>query len=409
MKILYVCHRIPFPPNRGGKIRPFHMIEHLSHKHSVTVASLAHSQRELEEAQGLGKHCEQVLADVLPSPQRWMQAGVSLLSSKPSSVAYFWSRRLAGMIRKAAEEKSFDAIFVHCAFAAQYVLDLRCPLRILDFGDIDSAKWFEYANSRAFPLSLGYRLEAEKLRRYERYLASKFDVCTATTQGELEELRSFGVSVRSTVIPNGVDLSYFQPRPENPRNSAVLVFLGRMDYFPNIDGAIFFANEVFPLIRKVVPQAEFRIVGSDPARAVRSLAGIPGVSVTGHVPDVRPYLMDAAVAVAPLRIARGTQNKILQFLAMGVPVVSTTTAAKGVGATPGRHFLVADGAEEFAAQVLRLMQDPGLRETLSIAGREPLPTAHSWPASMKILDSLLEKGPGRTGEPETTGFRAVTK
>ncbi len=409
MRILYVCHRIPFPPNRGGKIRPFHMIEHLSHKHSVTVASLAHSQRELEEAQELSKHCEQVLADVVPSPRRWMQACFSLFSSKPSSVAYFWSPRLAGMIRKAAEQKSFDAIFVHCAFAAQYVLDLRSPLRILDFGDIDSAKWFEYASSRAFPLSLGYRVEAEKLRRYERYLASQFDICTATTQGELEELRSFGVPVPSTVIPNGVDLSYFQPRAENPRDSAVLVFLGRMDYFPNIEGAIWFANEIFPLIRRVIPQAEFRIVGSDPVRAIQNLATIPGVSVTGHVPDVRPYLMDAAVAVAPLKIARGTQNKILQFLAMGIPTVTTTVAAKGVGATPGRHFLVADGAEEFAAQVQRLVQDHGLRETLSIAGREPLPTAHSWPASMKILDSLLETKPDRVAEPEIVGSRAVPK
>jgi sugar transferase (PEP-CTERM/EpsH1 system associated) len=391
MKILFVCHRIPFPPNRGGKIRPFHMIEHLGRKHSVVVASLAHSKRELDEAQGLANHCQQILADVVPSPVRWMQASRSVLSRTPSSVAYFWSRRLAGMVRKAAEGNAFDVVFVHCAFAAQYVLDISCPLRVLDFGDVDSAKWFAYARSRAFPLRMGYRLEAEKLRRYERHLASEFDICTATTEGELEELKKLGVPVPSTVIPNGVDLEYFHPRPENPRDSAVIVFLGRMDYFPNIDGTVFFANEIFPLIRKTAPRAQFRIIGSNPTRAVRDLARTPGISVTGHVPDVRPYLVDAAVAVAPLRIARGTQNKILQFLAMGVPVVTTTDAAKGVGATPGRHFLAADGPEEFAAAVLRLLQDAELREALSVAGREPLKTAHSWPSSMEVLDQLLEK------------------
>lgn len=390
MRILFACHRIPFPPNRGGKIRPFHMIEHLGRKHSVVVASLAHTAKELEEAQGLGKHCADVLAEVVSSPMRWMQAVASLPSRTPSSVAYFLSRQLVRRIHEASRQSSFDAVFVHCAFAAQFVLGVRSPLRILDFGDIDSAKWLSYGPYRPFPLSTGYRLEAQKLRRYEKFLASQFNICTATTQGELEELKSFAPTVPSTVIRNGVDLSYFHPRTQNPRDSAVVVFLGRMDYFPNIDAVIFFAREILPLIRKVVPQAQFRIVGSNPSQAVRDLAAIPGISVTGHVADVRPHLADAAVAVAPLRIARGTQNKILQFLAMGIPVVTTTETAKGVGAIADRHFLVADSAESFAGQVLRLLQDPDLREGFSLAGREPLDAAHSWPASMKILDYLLE-------------------
>jgi sugar transferase (PEP-CTERM/EpsH1 system associated) len=239
-------------------------------------------------------------------------------------------------------------------------------------------------------LSIGYRIEAEKLRRYERQLAAEFDLCTATTLGELEEVRKLNADVPSAVIPNGVDLSYFHPRPENPRNSMVLVFLGRMDYFPNIDGTLYFAEHILPLIRRSVPQAEFRIVGSNPAREIQNLAQLPGVSVTGHVPDVRPYLTDAAIAVAPLRIARGTQNKILEFLAMGIPVVTTPEAAKGVSAKSGEHFLVADGPDAFAEQVVRFLKDPQLRETFSLAGRRPLGEAHSWPNSMRMLDELLE-------------------
>ena len=392
MRILFVCHRLPFPPNRGGKIRPFHIVQHLGRKHSVVVASLAHTKQELREGQPLADYCEQVIAEVLPDRVRWMQAFRALCSTMPSSVAYFWSERLAVRIREAFQQKQFDAIFVHCAFVAPYVRNLPCGFRVLDYGDVDSGKWFDYARSKTFPLSLGYWIEAKKLRRFEEKMAGDFNLCTTTTQGELEQLQELNADVPSAVIPNGVDLSYFYPRPGNPGKSAVLVFLGRMDYFPNIDGTLYFARNIFPLIRKNIPHAEFRIVGSNPTRAIRSLAKIPGISVTGHVSDVRPYLLDAAVAVAPLRIARGTQNKILQFLAMGVPVVTTPHAAKGVGAQPGQHFLVAEGPAAFARQVVRLLQDPKLQETFSSAGRAPLITAHSWPISMQILDRLLESG-----------------
>lgn len=390
MKILFVCHRFPYPPNRGGKIRPFHMIQHLGKSHEVIVASLAHTENELKEGEPLKNYCQEVIAEVVPDRVRWTQAALALLSSTPSSVAYFYSSSLAGKIREACQRHKFDAIIVHCAFAAQYVRDIPCPFKMLDFGDVDSVKWLDYSEHRSFPLATGYRIEAQKLRRFEIETAGKFDLCTATTRGEVEEVRRLTPSSPTAVIPNGVDLNYFHFRPESPRKSSVIVFLGRMDYYPNIDGVQLFASAIFPRVRKIVPQAEFRIVGSNPSAPIQQLAKIPGITVTGHVADVRPHLLDAAVAVAPLRIARGTQNKILQFLAMGIPVVTTTQAAKGVEAEPGRDFLVADEPQAFADEVVRLLKDPGLRDNLADAGRRPLATAHSWPASMKILDRLLE-------------------
>ena len=391
MKILFVCHRFPYPPNRGGKIRPFHMIQHLSRKHSVVVASLAHTQEELQEGQPLKEHCQEVIAEVLPSSTRWLQTVAALPTGAPSSVAYFYSRKLAARIHQAWQRGGFDAIIVHCAFAAQYVAKLQGGFRMLDFGDVDSAKWMDYAEHRSFPLSLGYRIEALKLRRFEQKLTEEFDACTATTRGELDEVRRLNAAKAVAVIPNGVNLNYFVPRQENPRNSSVIAFLGRMDYYPNIDAVLFFAKEVFPSVQKAVPEAKFRIIGSNPTRAVRDLVSIPGISVTGYVADVRPHLADAAIAVAPLRIARGTQNKILEFLSMGIPVLSTTQAAKGVAVEPGKHLLVADGPENFAAEVVRLLKDPDLREQLSVSGRQPLATAHSWPHSMEILDEILER------------------
>ena len=205
------------------------------------------------------------------------------------------------------------------------------------------------------PSCYGYGLEARKLRRYEKQLTKSFDYSTLTTQGELEEFKKLDVAIPSTVIPNGVDSSYFQPDPK-PRNSRTIAFVGRMDYFPNIDGATYFAKDIFPLVRQRAPGAELWLVGSNPSRMVRDLGAIPGVKVTGHVADVRPYLSQASLTVAPLRLARGTQNKILESMATGTPVVATAMAAKGVAAIPGKHLLVADDPAHFAAEVSRILE-----------------------------------------------------
>src|SRR5689334_10512681 len=171
MKILLVCHRVPYPPNRGGKIRSFNMIRHLSQRHSVVVASLAHTEQEREEASGLEQYCEEAIVEVLPDTIRWMNACKALPTSTPSSVAYFWSPRLAARIQERIAKTRFDAVLVHCAFVAQYVMDCTHAARVLDYGDIDSVKWAEYAQWKMFPLSWGYALEARKLRAYERKIA----------------------------------------------------------------------------------------------------------------------------------------------------------------------------------------------------------------------------------------------
>jgi glycosyltransferase involved in cell wall biosynthesis len=169
-----------------------------------------------------------------------------------------------------------------------------------------------------------------------------------------------------------------------------------MDYFPNVDGAIYFARNIFPIVRRSVPNAELRIVGSNPTNAVRRLATIPGITVTGHVVDVRPYLANATLAVAPLRLARGTQNKILESMAMGIPVVATAEAAKGITATPGKDLLVAHDGDTFASQVINLMQNEELRRNLSHAGRQKISRTHTWSYSMSILEEILKGSCSRT-------------
>ena len=389
MKLLYICHRLPFPPNRGGKIRPFQMIQHLSKSHDVTVASLAHTSQELRDGAPLKNHCSQVLAEVVPDAARWRNAVLALPSSFPSSAAYFRSARLARRIQEAWAASRYDGVIVHCAFAAQYALPLQGGFRIMDYGDLDSAKWSDYAAHRAFPLSAAYALESAKLRRFEKLVAESSTHCTFTTRGEFESFRSLGVSKPLTVIPNGVDATYFRRDSSSPANSNAIVFLGRMDYFPNIDGICWFARELFGSIRSRVPTATLRIVGANPSHAVKELGKISGITVTGFVPDVRPHVDDAAVAIAPLRLARGTQNKILECMSMGIAVVSTSEAARGIQATGGEHLAVGKTAREFIDLVVELLEDPNRRSQLAEAGRAQVESAHQWAASMRILDDVL--------------------
>jgi len=389
MKILFVCHRFPYPPNRGGKIRPFQMIQHLSKSHEITVASLAHTTLELSEGGPLRNHCAEVIAEVVPSAMRWRSAAFALPTSFPSSAAYFRSTRLAQRIEKAWRSSRFDGVLVHCAFAAQYAIPLSGGFRIMDFGDLDSAKWSDYAQHRAFPLSTGYGLESAKLRRFEKLVAESSTHCTFTTHGECEAFRLLGVSKPLTVIPNGVDATYFHLENRTTTGKKVIVFLGRMDYFPNVDGIRWFAKKLFASIRSQVPDAELRIVGSNPVSAVKKLTEIPGVTVTGFVKDVRPYLADAAIAVAPLRLARGTQNKVLECMSMGIPVVATPEAARGIQAIAGEHLAVGSTAEELIHSVVGLLSNAEKRSQLGEAGRQQVVSAHHWPASMQTLDEVL--------------------
>jgi hypothetical protein len=389
MKVLFLSHRVPYPPNEGGKIRAFHMIRHLGKTHDVVVASLAESDGERERSAQLKDYCREVLVEVVPPARRWVQAVAALPTPMPSSVAYFYSSRLRGRIRDLCRSETFDAVFVHCAFVAQYIHDTGPGFRWLDFVDMDSAKWAEYSVHRRFPLSLGYGLEAAKLRAYERKAAGWFHHCSVTTAGELDTYRQLGVPVPCSVLANGVDTKYFSQGPTVRREGTVLAFLGRMDYFPNVDGICFFARDVFPLIRAACPTAELRIIGMNPTADVRALAQRPGIVVTGSVPDVRPHLHDATVTVAPLRIARGTQNKVLESMSLGIPVVATTLAAQGVQAEPNTHLLVGDDPATLSEQVLRLLRNSALREQIARAAHDHVQRAHDWGATCAQLDRLL--------------------
>jgi sugar transferase (PEP-CTERM/EpsH1 system associated) len=390
VKILYVCHRFPFPPKRGGKIRPFNMIRHLSASHDVTVASLVRSEAEAEEGKGIAPFCSEFhMARVID----WLQGArmvARLPTTVPSSMGFFYSAALARTIRRLIAERRFDLIFVHCSSVAQYVAHAQGVPKILDFGDMDSRKWLEYARYKPFPSSVGYRLEGIKLEAEERRLAGRFDFCTATTRAEWETLRGYDVETPTDWFPNGVDAGWFSPSPE-PYDPDTICFVGRMDYYPNQQCMFDFCSRTWPLLRAWRPALKLLIVGADPSARVQQLSEIPGVIVTGSVPDVRPYLRQSALMVAPLGIARGTQNKLLESMAMGVPVVTSRIAASGVDAVPGEHFRVADSPEEYRDAILRVLTDRSERHRLAEAGRARMLSHHTWPSSMRRLDAIVSR------------------
>jgi sugar transferase (PEP-CTERM/EpsH1 system associated) len=393
MRVLLVCHRFPYPPKDGAKIRPYHILRHLAQHHEVTVASHFRSAEERREGAGLERHCHRILAEEIHPLGAQARMVANLFTATPSSMGYFRSSRLARRIREELATRPYDLILAHCSSVSPYVSDVRGITKILDFGDMDSQKWLAYAGVQRFPLSLGYRIEGAKLRRAEERMARSYEVCTVTTRAELKTFEEYRTGVPADWFPNGVDVEYFRPSAE-PHDADTICFVGRMNYYPNSQCMVDFCANVLPLVRARRPGTRLLIVGADPSPAVRRLAELPGITVTGSVRDVRPYLRQAALTVAPLAIARGTQNKILESLAAGVPVVCSEVAAGGVDCVAGEHLLAASTAEEHADAILRILEDPGERRRFAEAGRARMLSHHTWAGAMKRFGAIVDRAMG---------------
>lgn len=390
MKILFLCHRFPFPPARGRTIRPFNMIRHFTEQgHQVYVASLARNPAEATAGEGIKEYCQHYYAAVVKESVQFIRMILRLPLLSPSSMGYFYSRDLDKHIKGLLSEHNFDLIVVHSAAVAPYVCKVRHIPKLLDFGDMDSHKWLAFKSFKRFPLNLAYYLEGQKMLRAEKRLARSFDWCSCATKSELATLQSYHTRVPTAWFANGVDTEYFTPATA-PHHPHTICFIGRMDDYPNQQAIIQFCRQTLPLIREQIPEVKFCIVGAEPNTAIKALVNLPGVTVTGTVPDIRPFIINSTVMVAPLNIARGTQNKILEAMAMGVPVVCSSQAAGGIDAVVNQHFLVADTPAECAAALVELMRNSSYRHQLADAGRQRTLTHHQWHLSMQQLDSIVQ-------------------
>lgn len=410
MKILMFSHRTPYPPHKGNQIRPFNVLTSLvARGHEVHLLAFAEGDEEMATKAKLEEYCASATLIPLNRLAGNIKALFSLPTNTPPSVAYFNSAALHREVKRLVATQGIEAMVVYSSTMSQYVPPEFIPHTVVDMADVDSEKWLDYAKEKRPPMSWIYNIEGQRLRSYEYWIVRNFGYSSLHTQREINVLAELTADERKKLIPitNGVDLEKFQPGifpafapervPENERlfftdeNAPRIVFTGAMDYYPNAEACVWFANSIFPAIRAQVPNAQFLIVGSKPTPQVIALNELPGVIVTGFVDDVRPYLAAAKVCVIPLRIARGVQNKALEAMASGRAVIATPDVITGVGATSPDHLLMARHEQEFVDAVLQLLRDDVLRTRLETAARDFVVRECSWKPLMDRFAGLVEE------------------
>ena len=387
-RILYLAHRFPYPPVGGAKVRACYTLRRLAEANHVTVAAPVRDAAEAAAARELADLGVQVETAMMPRPAALLRTVISAITLRTASAGYFQAPALARRVRRLLRTEPFDLAIVHSSSVAPYIEDVQGVVKVLDFVDMDSQKWRDYCAHVALARRPVYALEWLTLARLERRLARRFDLNVTATAFEADSLHEIAGAVPSAVVSNGVDLQYFQPSGA-PVDDRLVCFTGRMNYLPNVQGMRAFCLAVWPQVRARVPDARLRIVGAAPGPAIRALHGRDGIEVTGTVPDVRPYVRDAGCAVAPLQIARGTQNKVLEAMAMGIPVVASSLAARGVDARAGTDLLVADAPQDTAEAISRLLTEPRLRGRLAEAGRARVAAHHDWSTTLDTLERRL--------------------
>lgn len=396
-RILFLAHRIPYPPNKGDKIRSWHMLEHLCRHHEVHLAYYVDDRRDLvhtEKLQGMVK--SQAFATV----SKWWQklrALTGLLSGAPLTVAAYPKGKLGRYCHALLDAGEIDLVFLFSGAVAPLVFARGtppCPV-VADLVDVDSAKWQAYAASAHWPMSWLYAREHRTLAAYEREIAAQAAATLLVSEDEAALFRA-GVSAelgsKVHAVLNGVDLERFDPGRYPAPDNVVrqVIFTGAMDYAPNVEAVQWFVKAVWPRVHAAMPDASFVIAGGPVSTAVAELGQAPGVSVLGYVDDMAATIAGAQVVVAPLLTARGIQNKVLEGMAMAKPVVATGAAKEGIAATAGRDLVVADDPGDFAQQVLDLLQDREKREQIGTAARRYVEAVHSWPHCLEALDKTLD-------------------
>ena len=396
-EILFLAHRIPWPADRGDKIRSHHILKRLCEMASVHVGTFADDARDM----GFVKEMDDILAsshvDIRNKPQ-W-QAGVeALLTGKPVSVCSFGSGAMQNWVDGMLGSGRISHIFCFSGQMAQYVPASFDGRFIMDFVDVDSAKFESYAGEGNPLMRWVNAREGRLLRTFEQAVARRADASLLVSDAEADLFRERSGAANVAALGNGIDTVFYDPvanfkklHPVFP--DPLIVFTGQMDYRPNIEAVTDFAHNAMPAIRVAHPETSFAIVGRNPTSAVSELSALPGVQVTGAVDDVRTWLAGADVVVAPLRIARGIQNKVLEAMAMAKPVVASNAAAEGIAATNGTHYFVEPDVEAEASRVIALLSDPAKSRKIGESARAHLNQNYGWAGQLAALDELMQYHP----------------
>jgi sugar transferase (PEP-CTERM/EpsH1 system associated) len=391
--LLFLSHRLPYPPNKGDKVRSYHLLRHLTGRYRVVLGTFIDDPNDWQHVDAMRRLCAEVHVEAIVPWSKRIRCAPAVFRGEALTLAYFRSPTLQRWVAEIVHREHIERAFAFSSPMAQYVLGLPLSRTLVDFVDMDSAKWDDYARRRSWPVSAFYRREARRLLVFEKLVAAQVDASLFVTREEARLLAQAapGCAPRIVAIENGVDSEYFSPAhgftsPFAPDEHAI-VFTGTMDYWPNVDAVAWFAREVLPRIRRQDARARFHIVGMNPHSQVRALEN-DAVRVAGRVHDVRPYLMHARAVVAPLRVARGIQNKVLEAMAMGRPSVVTSACAAVLTARQGVELETADDAVDFATKVLALM-DPERGDGMGRLARARIVADYSWSSRLARLDELI--------------------
>lgn len=394
--LLFLCHRIPFPPDKGDKIRSYQFLRHLSRSYRIHLACQVDDKDDLQHLPALSEFCCDVKAVNNGGLLRQLKALPALARGLPLSVGMFSSGALNDWVRQKIVAVDPVGAFIYSSAMSQFMDSSAMESRptVMDFVDVDSEKWLQYSKQKRWLARWLYGREARTLLAFDRHAARNVSRSLFVSEPEAELFRLLAPESADRVyaVKNGIDLDVFTPDTswESPYTSPGphFVFTGSMDYWPNVDAVTWFASDIFPLILAKYPTATFYIVGARPTSAVRDLAVGGQIYVTGRVDKVQPYLSFATAAVAPLRIARGIQNKVLEAMAMGKATIVTPDALEGIDATPEQDVLLASEPADFVRAAVLLHED-GKADMIGKQARLRAENDFGWPAQLAKLDSII--------------------
>jgi sugar transferase (PEP-CTERM/EpsH1 system associated) len=391
MRILFLTPRFPYPPLKGDSLRAYHQLRTLSTNHKITLLSLAEAPVSAEDYRQVADLCERVIVVPLPKWRAMLNMGLGLLSRQPLQVRYYQSAAFRRLLKTTLATEQFDVVHATLIRMLPYVWDLQGPPVVVDLIDSLSLNLSaRYKEARSLK-RLAYGLEYQRVRAYERAVVRHFPGLAVSSPADRQVLSCEG-SNPVEVIPNGVDIDRFPFHDPDGREPETLVFTGNMGYPPNEDAVLWFADELWPLLRAERSGVRLWVVGTNPGERVRALERTnPGIEVLGQVPDVTTYLHRATLAVCPMTTGSGIQNKVLEAMSAGAPVVSTSLANRGVRGVPGRDLIVAHDAQEFATAVSNLLDDPAKRAYLAQNGRTFVEAHYRWEQHAKRLSALYSR------------------
>ncbi|WP_306253795.1 TIGR03087 family PEP-CTERM/XrtA system glycosyltransferase [Parvularcula sp. IMCC14364] len=391
-KALFLVHRIPYPPDKGDKIRSWQIFQLLTKRFDLYTGFFVDDAEDLQYVDFLRTQCVEVNAVTLSPRLARLRSLSGLLTGQPLSFPYYQSAQMASWLKNIRQHQlSAEIVFSSSMFP--YTNKSSAPV-LVDLCDADSAKWSAYAERQAFPMSWVYRREGRLLGDVEATITREASASFLITPEEAEIVRTHPQAAPENVLTfgNGVDIDYFNQNAVQPGNvpQRDLVFTGAMDYEPNIEAVIWFAENVWGRLREQNPHLSWAIVGARPGSRVQALSSLSGVTVTGRVDDIRPWIAGAKIAIAPLQIARGLQNKVLEAMAMAKPVIATSGAAEGIGAASGQDLLIRDQPAEYVDAIKSLLADAQKRQKLGRSARVFIEGQFSWEAQLRPLSQRLD-------------------